>query len=451
MFLYFGCSFAFTFTDSRQITWCNVSMRGHHWCRLEATVPRKGVLVLWIKRNLNTWSQIPRSLPSRSFRVLNHLLELCQFFVNLVPRVPRFVAKASEEDSCLSWSCTGQPRGLWGESGSCSTCVKPFHVALDHKVSGCLRICKDVRMCRVQAVQALVHFCQDLWITSWKGLQEKLWWLRGPHLSFGLIQIYSNKMILRCWMMFQSTSCTWDQMGAFLVRQYHWLRRSLKILRRLRLVYMRAVEMHQRDSALAMKRAGDLLRCIYLSLFVCHYQAEAIEGEQDAQSAWRTESILCCLPAERPAPEIVCLKVYHLNWGMSNLFRKLLQTSRWARIDTLKSLKSASPYLLNKHVKRLFFLPITTGEKLWDWWKDERDSSLPCLNRAWKGIACTRLAIFSPSEWVFVSYLFQYIQWILNASDIFDLRCRIVSQVLQHSNVPIFDWKAPILFMGETA
>lgn len=44
-------------------------------------------------------------------------------------------------------------------------------------------------MCRVQAVQALVHFCQDLWITSWKGLQEKLWWLRGPHLSFGLIQI----------------------------------------------------------------------------------------------------------------------------------------------------------------------------------------------------------------------------------------------------------------------
>ena len=71
---------------------------------------------------------------------------------------------------------------------------------------------------------------------------------------------------------------------------------------------MRAVEMHQRDSALAMKRAGDLLRCIYLSLFVCHYQAEAIEGEQDAQSAWRTESILCCLPADRPAPEIVCLK-----------------------------------------------------------------------------------------------------------------------------------------------
>ena len=62
---------------------------------------------------------------------------------------------------------------------------------------------------------------------------------------------------------------------------------------------MRAVEMHKSDSALAM------LRCICLSLSMCHYQAEAIEGEQDAQSAWRTESSLCC-PADRPVPEIVC-------------------------------------------------------------------------------------------------------------------------------------------------
>ena len=56
--------------------------------------------------------------------------------------------------------------------------------------------------------------------------------------------------------------------------------------------YMRAVGMLQGDSVSAMKRAGDLLRCIYSSLSVCHYQAEAIEGEQDAQSAWRTESSL---------------------------------------------------------------------------------------------------------------------------------------------------------------
>ena len=108
MFLYFGCSFAFTFTDSRQITWCNVSMRGPHWCRLEATVPRKGVLVLWIKRNLNTWSQIPRSLPSRSFRVLNHLLELCQFFCQFSSTSSTFCCKSiGGGDSCLSWSCTG--------------------------------------------------------------------------------------------------------------------------------------------------------------------------------------------------------------------------------------------------------------------------------------------------------------------------------------------------------
>lgn len=148
MFLYFGCSFAFTFTDSRQITWCNVSMRGHHWCRLEATVPRKGVLVLWIKRNLNTWSQIPRSLPSRSFRVLNHLLELCQFFVNLVPRVPRFVAKASEEErAALADPALGSPEGFEESRGAAQLVWNPFMLhwtTRSQDVSGYVRMSECV-------------------------------------------------------------------------------------------------------------------------------------------------------------------------------------------------------------------------------------------------------------------------------------------------------------------
>ena len=148
MFLYFGCSFAFTFTDSRQITWCNVCMRGPHWCRLEATVPRKGVLVLWNKRNLNTWSEIPRSLPSRSFRVLNHLLELCQFFVNLVPRVPRFVAKASEEETAaLVDPALGSPEGFEESRGAAQLVWNPFMLhwtTRSQDVSGYVRMCQNV-------------------------------------------------------------------------------------------------------------------------------------------------------------------------------------------------------------------------------------------------------------------------------------------------------------------
>ena len=311
-------------------------------------------------------------------------------------------------------------------------------------------------MCRVQAVQALVHFRQDLVNHVVKRTTRKTLVAQGTTPQ---LWIDSNKMILRCWMMFQSTSCTWYQMGAFLVRQYHWLRRSLKILRRSRLVYLHACCWNAPAWFCVGNKKSKRSFEVYLFEFIC----VSLSG----RGYWRRARCTVCVAhwvdsllsscrsscARNCLPETIW--VFQIGLPPELRYEQFVsETSANIKVSSDRYSEECKPLPTEQTCQKTccFFFPSLQAKN------SEIDGKMKEIAacRVWieheRGLlVCARLTIFSPSEWVFVSYLFQYIQWILNASDIFDLRCRMVSQVLQHSNVPIFDWKAPILFMGGTA